>query len=159
MKNESRQGRKKYAFVQQLPCSFRFEHKGPGIITRVGVTRSALAVSRRDRKSEQMNPVAIGGAADHVHVLVSLPPTLSVAKAAQLLKGNSSKWIHETFPKMRSFEWQEGYGAFSIGISSVDATVAYIRNQADHHRTRSFREELSTMLRKHGFEFKEEMLD
>jgi putative transposase len=129
---------------------------------------SLLASELRDRlwpylggiaRANKMKPVAIGGAADHVHVLVSLPPTLSVAKAAQLLKGNSSKWIHETFPKMRSFEWQEGYGAFSIGISSVDATVAYIRNQADHHRTRSFREELSTMLRKHGFEFKEEMLD
>jgi hypothetical protein len=50
----------------------------------------------------------------------SLPATLSVAKAVQLLKGNSSKWIHKTFPKIRSFEWQEGYGAFSIGVSAVE---------------------------------------
>ena len=105
-----------------------------------------------------MKALAIGGAADHVHVLVSLPATLSIAKALQLLKGNSSKWIHETFPKMRSFEWQEGYGAFSIGISSIDATVAY-SHQAEHHRTRSFREEFVTMLRRHGFDYDERMLD
>src|SRR5205085_11716538 len=98
-----------------------------------------------------MTDLAIGGTADNVHILLSLPPTLSVAKAVQLLKGNSSKWIHETFPAMRSFGWQEGYGAFSISVSGIDATVAYIRNQTEHHRTRSFREEFATMLRKHGF--------
>jgi putative transposase len=96
--------------------------------------------------------LAIGGATDHVHVLLSLPTTLSVTKAIQLLKGNCSKWIHETFPKMRSFEWQEGYGAFSIGVSAKDTTVAYIRGQTAHHRTRSFREEFRAMLQRHGFE-------
>jgi REP element-mobilizing transposase RayT len=109
-------------------------------------------------KQNQMKTVAIGGASGHVHVLVSLPSTLSVAKAMQLLKGNSSKWIRETFAKMRSFAWQEGYGAFSVGVSGVNATVAYIRNQAEHHRTRSFREEYAAMLKKHGFAFDESML-
>ena len=79
-----------------------------------------------------MKTLVIGGAADHVHILLSLPATLSVAKAMQLLKGNSSKWIRETFPKMRCFAWQEGYGTFSVGISSVDATVIYINNQTEH---------------------------
>jgi len=73
-----------------------------------------------------MKTLAIGGAADHVHILLSLPATLSIAKATQLLKGNSSKWIRETFPQMRSFAWQEGYGAFSVGISGVHATVGYM---------------------------------
>jgi hypothetical protein len=77
-----------------------------------------------------------------------------MSKAIQLLKGNSSKWIRETFPKMRTFAWQEGYGAFSVGISAVDATVAYIRKQPEHHRRRTFYEEFATMLRKHGFEYK-----
>jgi putative transposase len=106
-------------------------------------------------KQNQMKAIAIGGVADHVHVLLSLPATLSVAKAMQLLKGNSSKWIRETFPKMRSFAWQEGYGAFSISISGVEATVAYIRNQAEHHRKRSFREEFVAVLMKHGFAYEE----
>ena len=100
-------------------------------------------------KQNKMKALAIGGAGDHVHILISLPSTLSVAKALQLLKGNSSKWIRETFPTLRSFAWQEGYGAFSIGVSGIDATACYIRDQAAHHRTRSFREELMTMLRKH----------
>jgi REP element-mobilizing transposase RayT len=106
-----------------------------------------------------MKALAIGGAADHMHMLISLPATISVAKALQLLKGNSSKWIHDTFPKLHSFEWQEGYGAFSIGISAIDATAKYIRNQADHHRTRSFREEFVTILRRHGLDYDERMLD
>ena len=102
--------------------------------------------------------LAIGGASDHVHVLVSLPATLSIAKAMQLLKGNSSKWLRETFPKMHFFAWQEGYAAFSISVSGVDATVAYIRNQTEHHRTRSFREEYAAMLKRHGFAYDESML-
>jgi putative transposase len=105
-----------------------------------------------------MKMLAIGGASDRVHVLLSLPATVSVAKAMQLLKGNSSKWLRETFPKMHSFAGQEGYAAFSVGVSGADATVAYIRNQAEHHRTRSFREEYTVMLKKHGFSYEESML-
>ncbi|MEO6183597.1 MAG: IS200/IS605 family transposase [Verrucomicrobiota bacterium] len=75
--------------------------------------------------------IAIGGVADHVHLLLSLPATLSISKAMQLLKGNSSKWLRETFPELRSqgFAWQEGFGAFSIGISGVADTVCYIQKQ------------------------------
>ena len=110
-------------------------------------------------RENEMKALAIGGTADHIHLLVSLPPTISIAKAIQLLKGNSSKWIHETFPEMRSFQWQEGYGAFSVGVSATEATVAYIRDQAEHHRKRTFHEELEAILRKHGFDFNESMLD
>jgi putative transposase len=110
-------------------------------------------------KQNQMKALAIGGAADHVHILLSVPATLSIAKAIQLLKRNSSKWMHETFLKMRYFAWQEGYGAFSVAISGIEATVAYIRNQAEHHRTRSFREELIAMLRRHGLDYDASMLE
>jgi putative transposase len=110
-------------------------------------------------RDNKMKALAVGGVADHVHILMSLPPTLSIAKGIQLLKGNSSKWIHETFPKLRSFEWQEGYGAFSIGISGVEATSSYIHGQEAHHRTRTFRSEFQAMLRKHKLAFNERMLD
>ena len=106
-----------------------------------------------------MKALAISGAADHVHILLCLPATLSVAKAVQLLKGNSSKWIRETFPKMHFFAWQKGYGAFSVSISGVDATVIYINNQTEHHRKRSFREEFIAMLQEHHFEYEESILD
>jgi putative transposase len=110
-------------------------------------------------RENRMKALMIGGVEDHVHVLLSLPSTLSVAKAVQLIKGNSSKWIHETFPEHQSFEWQEGYGAFSIGISGVDDTVKYIQNQAEHHRMMSFKEEVAVFLRKHGMEYDEAMLE
>jgi REP-associated tyrosine transposase len=125
--------------------------------------RALLSPNLRDRlwpylggiaRENKIKALAIGGAADHVHILISLPATLSLAKPIQLLKGNSSKWIRETFPKMHSFAWQEGYGAFSVSLSGVDATVAYIRNQSEHQRRRTFLEEFATILRKHGFEHK-----
>jgi len=84
-------------------------------------------------RENKMRALAIGGVTDHVHILISLPGTISMAKAIQLLKGNSSKWIHGMFPKLASFGWQEGYGAFSIGVSGIEATTAYIRNQEMHH--------------------------
>jgi len=110
-------------------------------------------------RDNKMRALAVGGVADHVHILVSLPPTLSVAKAIQLLKGNSSKWIHETFPKLRSFEWQVGGGAFSIGISGVAVTSSYIHGQEAHHTKRTFRDEFQAMLRKHNLAYDERMLD
>ena len=109
-------------------------------------------------KQNRIKMLAIGGAVDHVHIVLSLPATLAVAKAMQLLKGNSSKWIRETFPKMHSFAWQEGYGAFSVSISGVEPTIAYVRTQTEHHRKRSFREEFASMLRKHGLAYEESML-
>ena len=108
-----------------------------------------------------MKALAIGGVADHVHLLLSLPTTLSVSKAMQLLKGNSSKWLRETFPELRpqGFAWQEGFGAFSIGVSGVADTVQYIQTQEEHHRKKSFREELEVFLKKHGYDSKAETLD
>lgn len=76
-----------------------------------------------------------------------------------MLKENSSKWIHETFPMLKTFEWQEGYGAFGIGVSGVEDTVKYIENQAEHHRKKSFKSELETFLARHQLGYEEWMLD
>ena len=102
-----------------------------------------------------MKALAVGGVEDHAHVLLSLPATMPVAKAIQLIKGGSSKWVHETFPERRAFAWQEGYGAFSVSVSRVEETVAYIRRQAKHHRRVRFEDEFRRFLRKHGIEFDE----
>lgn len=91
--------------------------------------------------------------ADHAHILLSLPSTIAVAKAIQLIKGGSSKWIHDEFPEHRGFAWQEGYGAFSIGIGQTDTTMRYIRNQAEHHRRRSFQEEFLAFLQRHKIDY------
>jgi putative transposase len=95
--------------------------------------------------------IAIGGTENHIHVLLSLPATMPLAKAMQLLKGGSSKWMNET--SAGGFAWQEGYGAFTVGISQQTGTIAYINGQAEHHKKRSFEEEFLAFLKKHGIEF------
>src|SRR5581483_10403762 len=90
-------------------------------------------------RQNDIKAVEIGGVADHVHILLSLPPTMPVAKAMQLIKGGSSKWVHDTFPEHCLFRWQEKYGAFSVSVSQLDKTREYIRNQAEHHRKMSFK--------------------
>src|ERR1051325_7579250 len=68
-------------------------------------------------RQNKMKAIEIGGGEDHVHILLSIPATMSIAKAVQLVKGGSSKWVHETFPQHREFAWQEKYGAFSVSES------------------------------------------
>jgi REP element-mobilizing transposase RayT len=100
-----------------------------------------------------MKALAIGGTTDHLHALLSLPGMMSFAKAVQLIKGGSSKWINDTFPGPKKFEWQEGYGAFSVSASQVPKTIAYINNQKEHHRKKTFQEEFLELLTKHGIEY------
>jgi putative transposase len=106
-------------------------------------------------KKYGVKAICIGGTADHMHILASLPTAISISKVAQVAKGASSKWIHDTYPDKRAFSWQDGYGAFSVSVSHVPETVAYIRNQREHHRTKSFQEEYIAFLRKHDVDYDE----
>jgi REP element-mobilizing transposase RayT len=102
--------------------------------------------------------VAAGGMPDHVHLLARLSKQASVADALRLLKANSSKWIHETFPDRRDFAWQNGYGAFAVSYSNLTRVQRYIANQAEHHRTLTFQEEFIAFLRRHHLEYDERYL-
>jgi putative transposase len=104
-------------------------------------------------RENNMAALAIGGVEDHVHLLLSIPSTLSISHAMQLVKGGSSKWVHDTFPKCKEFAWQEGYGAFTISISQIPDTKAYIGNQSEHHRTKTFQEEFLAFLGRHGIDY------
>jgi len=105
-----------------------------------------------------MKALSIGGVPDHVHILISMPTSISVAKAVQLIKGGSSKWIHDNFPKQRTFAWQPGYAAFSVSTSLIQENVAYIRNQKKHHRKRTFQEEYISFLKKNQVDYDERYL-
>jgi len=113
---------------------------------------NALPLYGRHRPGKWNSSIGRWRCSYHIHLLLSLPRTVSVAKAVQLLKSGSSKWLHESFPKLKSFAWQEGYGAFSIGVSQRAATVKYIEGQAEHHTRISFDEEFKKFLTVHGIE-------
>ncbi len=103
-------------------------------------------------------PEGIGGVADHVHLLVGLKATHRLADVMRELKKASSTWAHDEIG-LRSFAWQEGYAAFTVSATSRDAVRHYIANQEEHHRIKSFREELVEMLRKAGIEYDPKYLD
>jgi len=86
-------------------------------------------------RENKMTAIEIGGVADHVHILLSLPSSMAIAKALQLIKGGSSKWVHDTFPDQRFFGWQTKYGSFSVSVSQL------VKAQPEHHRRMTFKEE------------------
>lgn len=103
-------------------------------------------------------PLKIGGVEDHVHVVLGMPTTLAPSKAAQLLKGGSSKWIHDTFPALRGRGWQNGYGVFTVSKSNLPEVIKYVADQREHHRTRTFQEEYRSFLDRHGIQYDERHL-
>jgi putative transposase len=109
-------------------------------------------------RQNRMTAVEIGGVQDHVHILLALPATISIAKALQLIKGGSSKWVHETFPEHRLFGWQVKYGAFSVSVSQLDKIIEYIRGQEKHHREVTFQEEFLALLKRHRVQYDERYL-
>jgi putative transposase len=106
-------------------------------------------------KENKVHPIQIGGIEDHVHLLLGAPASVAPSKIAQLIKGGSSAWIHDTFPNMKGFAWQDGYGVFSVSKSNILEVVDYIRGQRDHHRTRTFQEEYLAFLKRHEIQYDE----
>jgi REP element-mobilizing transposase RayT len=94
--------------------------------------------------------LANGGMEDHVHLLIQLPPVLTLAETVSFFKSNSSRWMNE---HGRKFEWQEGYGAFSVSASNISTVERYIANQARHHVKMTFEDEFVGLLKKHRIPF------
>ena len=97
-----------------------------------------------------VNVTATGGTANHVHILLTIPPVTRTADVVRNLKANSSRWMNEIG---HGFAWQDGYAAISVSPSQIPAVVRYIENQAEHHRGRSFQEEYLALLEKSGVPF------
>lgn len=98
-------------------------------------------------------PLVINGATGHVHILFVQPPALGLAEVMEKVKANSSRWAHEKWPQQPRFAWQTGYTAFSVSESQVQTVKAYIRNQEQHHRKRTFQEELVGLLKRHRIDY------
>ncbi|MGA2230028.1 MAG: IS200/IS605 family transposase [Tepidisphaeraceae bacterium] len=97
----------------------------------------------------------VGGVEDHVHLYLRWRTDESVSNLMRTVKARSSKWVHDNFPSLREFAWQEGYSAFSVSKSQEEAVKQYIAGQAEHHKKEDFKSELLRLLRAHGVEFDE----
>ena len=97
----------------------------------------------------------LGGVEDHVHMYLRWRPDESVSDLMRTVKARSSKWVHDTFPSLGAFAWQEGYAVFSVSKSQEEAVKKYIAGQAAHHKKEDFKSELLRLLRAHGVVFDE----
>jgi len=104
-------------------------------------------------KDHKASLLKAGGIEDHVHLFLHLHPEFAISKTVQLLKANSSKWINDQRKLPGRFEWQRGYGAFSVSQSMSDAVKRYISKQREHHSKQSFVDEYLSMLANHQVEF------
>jgi putative transposase len=103
-------------------------------------------------------PLQIGGTNDHVHILCTLPKTMTIADLMEEVKKSSSKWIKSKSPKMTDFYWQNGYGGFSVGWSQIETVKKYIKNQNEHHSRIQFMDEYKNLLEENGIEYDEKYL-
>jgi REP element-mobilizing transposase RayT len=103
-------------------------------------------------------PEGVGGVVDHVHLLISLKSTHCLSDVMRELKKASSAWVHQVIGK-EVFAWQEGYAAFTVSSTSLDAVRNYIANQEEHHRVMPFRKELAAILNKAGVEYDPKYFD
>jgi putative transposase len=111
-----------------------------------------LATVCRDLGAELVH---VGGVADHLHIVTTLPRTVSQAEFIEQIKKASSKWVKDLDARYRDFFWQRGYSAFSVSPSQLKAVLQYVEGQPEHHRTRTFQEEYRALLRRHGIDFDE----
>ena len=136
-----------------LHIIFSTKNREPWLDSRVRPRMHGyLATICRDLGAEL---VQVGGVADHVHIVTTLPRTVSQAQIVEQIKKTSSKWIKEFDACYRSFFWQRGYGVFSVSPSQLESVLQYIEGQQEHHRTRTFQEEYRALLRRHGVDFDE----
>jgi len=138
-----------HAFVNlYIHAVFSTKHREP-LITPV-LKRQVYNMMVQELEKMECKIIAINGMPDHVHLLFKLKATQDISKVIKQVKGASSREI-EALGMIESFQWQVGYGAFSVSKSLVEKTTQYIVNQEKHHSNMSFDEEYKRLLNLNGF--------
>lgn len=106
----------------------------------------------------ECNPIRVGGHNDHVHICCLLSKKITQIKFVEEVKKQSSKWVKSKGERYSKFYWQDGYGIFSVNPAEINVVVEYINNQTEHHRKRTFQEELLAFLKKYNVEYDERYL-
>jgi len=108
---------------------------------------------------QRCESIQIGGDDDHLHLLVGLHPSVSVAGIVRSVKSSSSGWIRRNFPQLRFPGWQKGYAGFTVSLSQVESVRTYIRNQREHHRKMTFEEEVRSLMKKIRIEINDDFFE
>jgi putative transposase len=135
-----------------------FSTKNRGRFIRPEIENKVWAYVGDVARHHKFTAIQVGGVEDHLHALVMAPPTIAPFEIAKYLKGESSKWIRETFSELCRFAWQDGYAGFTVSKSNVSEVVKYIQGQRTHHKTHSYQEEISSFLKKHEIAYDERYL-
>lgn len=154
--NEPRMGDRKMAStLVKINIHLVFHVKSTAIVMRDEDLGKIFAYLGGIIRNLNSAPIKVGGMPDHVHILASLPKTMSLSDFVRTIKAESSKWMKTIDEYYKTFAWQEGYGAFSVSPSQIDNTVRYITRQADHHQKRTFIEEYRLFLEAYGIDYDE----
>ncbi|MBU2445234.1 MAG: IS200/IS605 family transposase [Bacteroidetes bacterium] len=109
-------------------------------------------------KEMECHPIKIGGYTEHIHILCMLSKKIALMKLLEEVKSHSSKWIKTKSTSLKNFYWQNGYGAFSVNPSEINKVIAYIENQKEHHKKKTFQDEYRAFLKKYKVEYDERYL-
>lgn len=109
-------------------------------------------------KNLECYPIKVGGFYDHVHILTSLSKKIALMVLLEKVKANSSKWIKTKSDSLKKFYWQNGYGAFSVNPYEIDRVIAYIENQKEHHKKKTFQDEYRVFLKQYNVEYDEKYI-
>jgi putative transposase len=142
----------------QFYCHIVFHTKNNNKLIPDFIEKDLYAYIAGILKNCRSNPIKIGGISDHVHILCTLPKTMSISDLVEEIKKSSSKWIKTKGSSFNSFYWQDGYGAFSVSRSITYRVSNYIANQKIHHKVTTYIDEYKTLLKENGVEFDERYL-
>ena len=109
-------------------------------------------------KNNHHKLITINGMPDHIHMLISLSPEQAISDLVRDIKSNATNWVNNNQMNHRKFKWQRGYSAFAVSFSDVKSVADYIKNQQEHHRTKTFQEEYVLFLKENNIDFKEQYL-
>ena len=142
----------------QLLYHLIFASKGRAVLLRPAMRARLFPYIGGIVRARQGSLVIGNGVEDHIHLLVRLSQSCAVADMVRDVKANSSRWMRRMFVEANTFEWQAGYGAFTVSQSAAPRVEEYIRKQEEHHRRISFRDELIALLTAHKVDFEERHL-
>jgi REP element-mobilizing transposase RayT len=144
--------------LSKLYVHLIYHIKNTSVVIRDEEKQKLYAYMGSVLKSNDSIPIIINGTEDHVHILCVMSKNIALANLVEEIKRHSSRWIKTLDKYYSGFEWQAGYGGFSVSPSIHNKTKQYINNQEEHHKKKTFKEEYLMFLKEYGIKYDEKYL-